>query len=188
MKRSIAQAALAAAAFLVAASPAAAQSKKVTATPAPQAGSEPVRVNYSWVVTGLPGMVPNIGQGNELVEGGPRLKLNQGPPVPLSHLDFGAYEPFVPQLAREALRETARARLQNQNPQAENGVDDVALTVTGTPNRTVASVNYTTPVAGGQLNARAGVIVPALQVIGDPALQKNFVRARDLKVDIRYKF
>jgi len=212
MKRSIALAALVAAALLVTASPAGAQSKtqskakaqsgaqagspseKVTvrtapAVPAPPAARPPletVRVDYSWRVPGLPGMVPNIGQGNELVEGGPRLKLDQGPPVPLSHLDFGGYEPYIPQLAREALREAARARL--QNPLADNGIDDVALTVTGTPNRTVASAIYSTPAAGGQVTARAGVIVPSLQNIGDRAVQKNFLRAKDLKVDVKYKF
>src|SRR5262245_22324778 len=126
MKRYIARAALAAAALLVAAAPATAQqssktssSNKITVTaptpapvppPAPNRPLEGVQVSYSWRVPGLPGMVPNIGQGNELLEGGPRLKLDQGPPVPVSHLDFGAYEPFIPQLAREALRQAERSR------------------------------------------------------------------------------
>lgn len=193
MKRSIALAALSAA-LLVVAAPAMAQqnngnsSRKVTvSSSAPQPRIEqPVKVSYSWMVTGLPGMVPNIGQGNELLEGGPRLKLDQGPPVPVSHYDFGAYEPFIPQLAREALREADRNR--GVNPRAGNGVHDVDVTLTGNPNRTVASVIYSTPAVGGQVTARAGVIVPALQVIGDPALQKNFVRAKDLKVDVKYQF
>jgi hypothetical protein len=192
MKRSIALAALSAAIFLVAASPAVAQTKtqskaqsnKVTVTTA-----EPVKVSYAWVVTGLPGMVPNIGQGNELVEGGPRLKLDAGPPVRVSQrlrapLDLGD-DDQVPQLAREALRETGRARL--ANPLAENGVDDIELDIGGLPNRTVASVAYTTKAGPGTtVKAKAGAIVPGILVLGDPA--QTFWRSRNLKVEVNHKF
>jgi hypothetical protein len=192
MKRSIALAALMAASFFVAAAPAAAQSNKVsvTKTKAPEPASEPVKVSYAWVVTGLPGLVPNIGQGNELVEGGPRLKLDAGPPVRLriehrrEPLDLGDDE-HIPQLARDALRENSRARL--ANPLAENGVDDVALDIAGLPNRTVASVAYTTKAGPGTtVKAKAGAIVPGILVLGDPA--QTFWRSRNLKVDVNYRF
>ncbi len=193
MKRSIALAALLAVPVLVAATPAAAQqSNKVTVTKAktPEPAKEPVKVSYAWRVPGLPGMVPNIGQGNALVEGGPRLKLDAGPPrrLKIEHrrepLDFGDEE-HIPQLARDALRENARARL--TNPLAENGIDDIELDIAGLPGRTVASVAYTTKAGPGTtVKAKAGAIVPCVLALGDPA--QTFWRSRNLKVDVNYRF
>jgi len=98
-----------------------------------------------------------------------------GPAVPLTPLDFGGYEPYVPRLARKVL------------PDTPNNTDPFQITLSGTPTRTTIGAKVQTkPSDTVTVRARATSSIPGLPVLGDKAYKWR--PTPDLKVDVRYKF
>lgn len=98
-----------------------------------------------------------------------------GPTMPLSHLDFGAYEPYMPGLARRVL------------PDTPNNTDPFQVTLSGTPTRTTIGTKVQAkPSNAVTVQARATSTIPGVAVLGDKA--SKWRPAPDLKVDVHYKF
>jgi hypothetical protein len=102
----------------------------------------------------------------------PRLVLNRpvAPPVPLTHMDFGAYEPYAPSLARRVL------------PNTPNDTDPFQLTLNGTK----ATTSVGTKVQA-QVDRNVVVRAKATTVVPTTAGAK-WRPTPDLKVDVRYRF
>jgi len=114
----------------------------------------------------------------------PRLVLNLPAPKPvqLSHLDFGAYEPFG-----QALTTPIDKRPEMRSLSGGGGLDDPKLWVNGNEYRTTIGTSVVHTVGPTAVRARAGAVVPGMPNVGDRA-HKVFLRASDVKVDVRYKF
>lgn len=157
--------------FLLLASPALAQNVKGAPT-----SSEGVSVAFAPGVTvGLPGIaLANPTGMRDLGLRGPLTMEVPGPAVPLGPLDFGAYEPYLPNLARRAL------------PDTPNDTDPFQLTLAGTPTRTIIGAKVQAKTGNLAVQARATSVVPGVPVLGDRA--NKWRSTPDLKVDVRYKF
>lgn len=159
-------------AFLVLASPALAQNVKGAAP----TSSEGVSVAFApGVMVRLPGIALSNPTG--LRDLGIRAPLSveiPGPAAPLSTLDFGAYEPYLPNLARRAL------------PDTPNDTDPFQLTLAGTPTRTTIGAKVQAKSGNVAVQARATSVIPGVPVLGDKA--NKWRPTPDLKVDVRYKF
>lgn len=153
--------------LLLVASPCIAQTAK-DAVP-----SEGISVSYAWV-TGLPGLGAGTPPVRHDIAMRPKLALDlpAPKPVPLTSLDFGAYEPYVPSLARRVL------------PNTPNDTDPFQLTLNGTATRTTVGTKV-------QANVAENVAVRAKATANVPGVAERATKWRpapDLKVDVRYKF
>ena len=156
--------------LLLVASPCLAQTTKEAPPP------EGISVAYAWV-TGLPGLTVGTSPVTHDIAMRPKLAfdLPTPKPVPLSHLDFGAYEPYAPSLARRVL------------PNTPNDTDPFQLTLNGNPGRTTIGTKVQGSVANNvAVRAKATASVPGVAALGDRAAKWR--PAPDLKVDVRYKF
>lgn len=158
--------------LLLAAWPALAQSTKDAAS------SEGVSVAFApGVMIGLPGpgvTVTNPPNLRDLRVRAPLAIDVPGPAVPLTPLDFGGYEPYVPRLARQVL------------PDTPNDTDPFQITLSGTPTRTTIGTKVQARAGNATVKARATSTIPGLPVLGDKA--SKWRPAPDLKVDVSYRF
>jgi hypothetical protein len=151
-------------------------------SPAAAETSQGVQVAYAWVVTGLPGFTvsrPSDPTGN--VAPKRPITLDLPTPVPLTYLDFGAYEPYAPQLTERI----------NQRPDMRSlagggDLNDPKLWLSGNEWRTVVGTSIVHTQGPTAVRARAGIIIPGIPTMGEPT--PLFLRASDLKLDVRYKF
>lgn len=144
--------------------------------------SEGVSAHYSGPVIGLPSLTDTRpSAAGDLAA--PGFLIITEPTVRLNHLDFGAYEPYAPQRSREALKGISAAR--PTSPMTGDGINDVAVNVDGTLGHTELGTSYSTTSGPIDVRAKAGVVVPG---VGEEVDAATFLRATDLRLDMKYKF
>jgi hypothetical protein len=145
--------------------------------------SEGTAVFYSGPMIGLPSLTDTRpSSAGDLP--GPAFFTITEPVVALNHLDFGAYEPYEPKRSREVLKDIANEKATNRA--AHDGVNDVAVSVDGTPGRTKLGTSYTTTTGPVDWQARAGVVAPGVQAMSEATTEP--LHSPDIKMGVKYKF
>lgn len=181
-----------AALLMLAALPAAAQSETEALALSREAGTPSLwdgrmvdadpTVFYSGPMIGLPSLTDTRpSSAGDLPA--PGFLVITEPTVALNHLDFGAYEPYAPAIARQALKGIADEAAATP---AGSGLQGIALSVDGTSTQTRLATSYAAQSGPVDVKAKAGLVVPA--VLPSSRSTTAFIRSGNVQLAMTYKF
>lgn len=179
--------------LMLAALPAAAQSETEGLPPAEGIGAsslwdgrisdETPAVFYSGPMIGLPSLTDTRpSSAGDLPA--PGFFILTEPTVTLNHLDFGAYEPYAPKIAREALKGIVDDK--SAGRAADGGPQGLAFAVHGTSAETRFATSYVTQTGPVDVRAKASVVVPG--PLSPSRFTAAFVNAGNVLLAMSYKF